>query len=60
MPIRVGPDAATTIQYARTTRMDLIALGRHGHGSVGKALFGTVLERVVRKAGCAVLVARPS
>ena len=36
--------------------IDLIILGRHGHGGVQKALFGSVAERIVRKARCAVLV----
>ena len=34
----------------------MIILGRHGHSSMGKALFGSVAEKVVRKADCAVLV----
>jgi hypothetical protein len=34
----------------------LIVLGRHGHGGVQKALFGSVAEKIVRKARCAVLV----
>jgi nucleotide-binding universal stress UspA family protein len=34
----------------------VIILGRHGHSSVGKALFGSVAEKIVRKAECAVLV----
>ena len=54
--IRIGPDAATILEYARTAQIDLIVLGRHGHGGVGKALFGSVAEKIVRKAGCAVLV----
>lgn len=54
--IRTGPDAPTILEYARNERIDLIVLGRHGHGGVGKALFGSVAEKVVRKAGCAVLV----
>ena len=54
--VRIGPDAATILEYAQSTRIDLIVLGRHGHGGVGKALFGSVAEKVVRKAGCAVLV----
>lgn len=54
--IRLGPDAATILEYARAERTDLIVLGRHGHGAVGKALFGSVAEKVVRKADCAVLV----
>lgn len=53
---RVGPDAATILEFAATERMDLIVLGRHGHGGVGQALFGSVAEKVVRKANAAVLV----
>jgi nucleotide-binding universal stress UspA family protein len=53
---RIGPDAATILEFAKATRIDLIILGRHGHGSMGKALFGSVAEKIVRKAGCAVLV----
>jgi nucleotide-binding universal stress UspA family protein len=53
---RVGPDAATILEFAAAERMDLIVLGRHGHGGVGQALFGSVAEKVVRKAHAAVLV----
>ena len=53
---RIGPDAATILEFARTAQVDVIVLGRHGHSSLGKTLFGSVAEKVVRKAGCAVLV----
>ena len=53
---RIGPDAATILEFAKAERVDVIILGRHGHGSVGKALFGSVAEKIVRKADCAVLV----
>jgi nucleotide-binding universal stress UspA family protein len=53
---RIGPDAATILEFAKSTRIDLIILGRHGHSSMGKALFGSVAEKIVRKAECAVLV----
>jgi nucleotide-binding universal stress UspA family protein len=53
---RIGPDAATILEFAKATQMDVIILGRHGHSSVGKALFGSVAEKIVRKAECAVLV----
>ena len=53
---RIGPDAATILEFAKATKMDVIILGRHGHSSVGKALFGSVAEKIVRKAECAVLV----
>jgi len=53
---RIGPDAASILEFAKATQIDVIILGRHGHSSVGKALFGTVAEKIVRKAECAVLV----
>jgi nucleotide-binding universal stress UspA family protein len=53
---RIGPDAATILEFAKAAQIDVIILGRHGHSSVGKALFGSVAEKIVRKAECAVLV----
>jgi nucleotide-binding universal stress UspA family protein len=53
---RIGPDAATILEFAKAAQIDEIILGRHGHSSVGKALFGSVAEKIVRKAECAVLV----
>ena len=53
---RIGPDAATILEFARAAQVDVIILGRHGHSSVGKALFGSVAEKIVLKAECAILV----
>ena len=53
---RIGPDAATILEFAKAAQIDEIIRGRHGHSSVGKALFGSVAEKIVRKADCAVLV----
>jgi nucleotide-binding universal stress UspA family protein len=56
LEFRIGPDAATILEFAKTAQVDVIVLGRHGHSSLGKTLFGSVAEKVVRKAECAVLV----
>ncbi len=53
---RIGPDADTILEFARAEQVDVIILGRHGHGKVSKTLFGSVAEKIVRKADCAVLV----
>ncbi len=53
---RIGPDAATILEFAKARQIDVIILGRHGHSSMGKTLFGSVAEKIVRKANCAVLV----
>jgi nucleotide-binding universal stress UspA family protein len=54
--IRDGPDAAEILDFARQKAIDLIVIGREGHGGVRKAFFGSVAEKVVRKADCPVLV----
>ncbi len=54
--VRVGPDAATILEFAAQTGIDLIVIGRHGRSGMHKALFGNVAEKIVRKADCAVLV----
>ena len=53
---RVGPEAPCILDFAAQARIDLIVLGRHGRSGVHKALFGSVAEKIVRKAPCAVLV----
>ncbi|MFI4910526.1 MAG: universal stress protein [Sedimentisphaeraceae bacterium JB056] len=53
---RVGKDSEQILEYAREMDIDLIVLGRQGHGSLTKALSGNVSEKIVRKAHCAVMV----
>jgi nucleotide-binding universal stress UspA family protein len=55
--IRIGKDHQEILAFAREKQIDLIVMGRQGRGSLQKALFGNVTEKVVRKADCAVLVA---
>lgn len=51
-----GDPALRILEESR--RFDLIVMGTHGRGAVGHTLFGSVAERVVRKAGCPVLTVR--
>ncbi len=53
---RIGKDYEEILDYANQMNIDLIVLGRHGHGSLQDALFGKVCEKIVRKAICAVMV----
>jgi nucleotide-binding universal stress UspA family protein len=46
------------VEYARDNDHDLIVLGTHGRTGIRRALLGSVAERVVRKAPCAVLTVR--
>ena len=50
--------ALTIVNYARETGVDLIVMGTHGRGTMTHLLMGSVAERVVRLAGCPVLVVR--
>jgi nucleotide-binding universal stress UspA family protein len=40
---------------AREMKVDLIAIGTHGRRGIARALLGSVAEKVVRTAPCAVL-----
>lgn len=46
------------IQYARDQKIDLIVMGTHGHSALGSMLMGSVAEKVVHKAPCAVLTVK--
>jgi nucleotide-binding universal stress UspA family protein len=50
--------ALTIVQYAKESAIDLIVMGTHGRGAMAHLLMGSVAERVVRLAGCPVLVVR--
>ena len=50
--------AMAIVNYAKDTAIDLIVMGTHGRGPMAHLLMGSVAERVVRLAGCPVLVVR--
>jgi nucleotide-binding universal stress UspA family protein len=50
--------ALTIVNYAKEMNIDLIVMGTHGRGPMAHLLMGSVAERVVRLAGCPVLVVR--
>jgi nucleotide-binding universal stress UspA family protein len=56
---RIGRPAEEILQLASEIGADLILIGTHGHTGLTRMVMGSVAERVVREAGCAVLVARP-
>jgi nucleotide-binding universal stress UspA family protein len=54
--VEVGAPANEIVRYADTHGADVIVLGSHGHGLVRRFLLGSVADRMVRQAPCAVLV----
>ncbi|MGE0813320.1 MAG: universal stress protein [Vicinamibacterales bacterium] len=54
--VRVGRAHRELLRLAAERDCDLIALGAHGRGALGQALFGSTTPQVVRGAACPVLV----
>jgi len=54
--IRVGKDYKEILSFAEEIQADVIILGRQGHGTLGKAFFGRVTEKIARHAACPVLI----
>jgi nucleotide-binding universal stress UspA family protein len=57
--LRVGAPAKAIVQVASDVSADLIVVGTHGRTGVGRLMFGSVAEKVVRTAPCPVLTVRP-
>lgn len=50
--------AQSIVSYAADAQVDLVVVGTHGRGGLEHLLMGSVAERVVRTAPCAVLAVR--
>jgi len=57
---REGIPFVEILKEADEWRADLIVMGTHGRTGVAHALIGSVAERVVERAPCAVLTVRPA
>jgi nucleotide-binding universal stress UspA family protein len=53
-----GEPGESIIEAAEAESADLIVVGSHGRGAVGRFLIGSVSDHVVRHATCPVLVVR--
>jgi nucleotide-binding universal stress UspA family protein len=56
--LEVGSIAEGILCAAAETKCDLIVLGTHGRGGLGRMLLGSVAESVLRKAPCMVLTVK--
>jgi nucleotide-binding universal stress UspA family protein len=54
-----GEAAAEIVRVARERGADLIVISSHGRTGLGRMLFGSTAESVVRHAHCPVLVVKP-
>ena len=54
----MGPPADTIIDFAQEQHVDLIAMSSHGRSGIGRWVYGSVAEKVMRGATCATLIMR--
>jgi len=54
-----GEAAAEIVRVAKDREVDLIVISSHGRTGLGRILFGSTAEAVVRHAVCPVLVVKP-
>src|ERR1043165_10247979 len=54
-----GDAAAEIVRVAAESEADLIVISSHGRTGLGRMIFGSTAEAVVRHAGCPVLVVKP-
>ena len=54
-----GDPGDQIVSAAEAERVDMVLVGSHGRGPVGRLFLGSVSEHVVRNAPCPVLVVRP-
>lgn len=54
-----GEAAAEIVRVAKERNIDLIVVSSHGRTGLGRMLFGSTAEAVVRHASCPVMVVKP-
>src|SRR6267143_215879 len=54
-----GDPAAEIVRVADERQVDLIVISSHGRTGLGRIIFGSTAEAVVRHAACPVLVVKP-
>ena len=54
-----GMPGETIVDYAQRESIDLIALATHGHSGLGRIVFGSVADYVLRQSGLPILLIKP-
>ena len=56
--VKVGPIGETIAKQAESGKFDLVIMGTHGHGSLGKLVMGSVSTQVLANCQVPVLLVR--
>ncbi|MEK6681971.1 MAG: universal stress protein, partial [Nitrospirota bacterium] len=56
--VKIGEPYNVIISTAKEKKVDLIVMGSHGRRGISRLLMGSVTERVIGHASCAVLVVK--
>ena len=54
-----GSPGETIVSYADKHKIGLIALGTHGHSGLGRLVFGSVADFVLKQSGLPILIRKP-
>ncbi len=54
-----GTAGESVVDYARENQVDMIALATHGRSGLGRVVFGSVAEYILRESGLPVLSIKP-
>lgn len=54
--VALGTPAVEIVRHAAHWKADLIVVGSHGRGTMGRLLLGSVAQKVLHEAGCPVMV----
>lgn len=57
--IAVGQPAQRILDFAKEKQVDMIAMATHGRTGLQRWVYGSVTEKVLRNANCAMLIVRP-
>jgi nucleotide-binding universal stress UspA family protein len=57
---RTGAAAATILDYIDEERIGLVVMATHGRTGLSRWVYGSVTEKVLRQANCAMLIVRPA
>jgi nucleotide-binding universal stress UspA family protein len=57
--VQNSPIGDSIINYAQNNKIDLICIATHGHSGLGRVIFGSIADHVLKESGLPILVIKP-